>query len=408
MKKKSSRVPWLLTWLLSLFAASQLLAQKNGEEQAQQEELGGDFCGIRTLAFSPDSSLLAAGGNGAVVALWRVADGQLLRTFEVGQGGADLVRFSPDGELLAAAGGENGGIVKIWRVADGAPVAVLHPKGPSFVEMVFSPDSQLLALMPLKNAVKQGIELWRVSDGSLLWRKDSKGLSRGLVFSADGKALLSPYGSWPEVLAFWRVEDGALLRKWALPHRLGSLAISSNSLAISSDGAYLAVSMGHDEYLFLWRFADGKLFRSFASAEETRKSSRTLFLIAGVKGGGVTPNAGKGSAPTPSPTPRPEAEPALELPKAVAEQVDCPFDRFSFGDDGRLFFLGSKRVCWFSPPYGPMRQLRIPENGIAKAVAPNGLWLGVVVDEFEVEIRVLKLPDGSLVRVLYHCVPQGC
>jgi len=46
--------------------------------------------------------------------LWRVADGQLLRTLEGHSGPVNSVSFSPDGSWLAS--GSWDGTVKLWRV----------------------------------------------------------------------------------------------------------------------------------------------------------------------------------------------------------------------------------------------------------------------------------------------------
>ena len=60
-----------------------------------------------SLAFSPDATLLAVGGSNGLVGLWRVETGRPLRHFVHDLLGTAVraVAFSPDGQLLAAAGG---------------------------------------------------------------------------------------------------------------------------------------------------------------------------------------------------------------------------------------------------------------------------------------------------------------
>jgi len=55
-----------------------------------------------SLAFSPNSELLASSGSNTVK-LWKVEDGSLLQVFDGHQGVVNAVDFSPDGQVLATA-----------------------------------------------------------------------------------------------------------------------------------------------------------------------------------------------------------------------------------------------------------------------------------------------------------------
>jgi WD40 repeat protein len=69
---------------------------------------------IHALAFSPDSNLLATGGNDGAVKFRDVATGKERASFDWQIGAVSVVAFSPDG-MLAAAGGEQGRVV-VWDV----------------------------------------------------------------------------------------------------------------------------------------------------------------------------------------------------------------------------------------------------------------------------------------------------
>jgi len=125
-----------------------------------------------SVVFSPDGSLLAAGGNG-VVDVWSVSDGSLKRSF-LGDRWQRMasIAFSPDGELIAAGswGGRNlpeiGDVpimLRIWRVSD---AALLHSFS-AFSSIAFSPDGATL----LAGTSDGSIRFIRVDNGATIFEE---------------------------------------------------------------------------------------------------------------------------------------------------------------------------------------------------------------------------------------------
>jgi len=102
----------------------------------------GDESGVHDLAFSPDGSILATGGTVPTVRLWDVSSGEVVRTLRL-QDGLFCVVFSPDGTILASAGGSERAVV-LWDVESGEKLRSL-PHGDQLMAVAFSPDGTLLA-----------------------------------------------------------------------------------------------------------------------------------------------------------------------------------------------------------------------------------------------------------------------
>jgi WD40 repeat protein len=145
--------------------------------------------GINTLAFSPDGTKLASGaglrGSDTNLKIWSVPSGSLLlniptaQTYTVG-----FAAFSPDGQLVATAGGEYPyGPAQLWRVIDGSLVRTF-PEGAFTV--AFSPDAALAIVAGTNLAI------YNAANGSLLSHSSDNGsyYKRAVATTPDGKAFL--------------------------------------------------------------------------------------------------------------------------------------------------------------------------------------------------------------------------
>ena len=117
----------------------------------------------------------------------------------------------------SAVGGQGG--VQLFRVSDGTLIQALNGAS-STLSLAISPDDQFIAAG--SNATDQqgqctdcSIKTWRISDGALLQTIDGNNNSIiSVAFSPDQPLIMAGSGDrvYDGVVRFWRRSDGALVR----------------------------------------------------------------------------------------------------------------------------------------------------------------------------------------------------
>ena len=105
--------------------------------------LTGHTSDVMSVAFAPDSSMLASASADNTIRLWDPVSGESRRVLE---GHTDWVRsvaFSRDGRALAS--GSDDKTVRLWDPASGACAAVLEGHTGYVYSVAFSPDGRTLA-----------------------------------------------------------------------------------------------------------------------------------------------------------------------------------------------------------------------------------------------------------------------
>jgi len=276
------------------------------------------FTMSRSLDFSPDGSVLAAGFDDGTIHRWQVPSGQEITP--VLSGHSDRVysvAFSPDGNTLVSGGGDD--LVIFWNLQDGEPLyepftehkenvfavtfddsgtmmasasgdsdiilwELERDKLPSvhtdeIIGLAFSPDGTLLASSGRDNQ----IVFWDVAGGTMDGDpiETQVGISSPLVFSPDGKILVS----YCDGLCFYDVENREIAHN---PRSFSEMYDST--LAFSPDGTYLAAGDGGGN-IRLWNPESGgrvgkeqEVFGSEVFGLEFSSDSTEIYSVSAFEG----------------------------------------------------------------------------------------------------------------------------
>jgi len=249
---------------------------------------------IRSVAFSPDGTRIAAGGCFQDVRIWDTATGKQLHRLNGRAGWALAVAFAPDGKTLASTNWKDGtlslwdlntakerltlskhvkspevhhvayapngklvgsvgydGTVRLWDPATGKELQTLAGQTVAFYVVAFSPDSKRVA----SGASDGRVRLWEAATGKALHvSSQAAAMVTAVVFAGDGKKLY--YGSDDGAMREWEVETGKELRHWSTGHG------AARTLALSPDGRSLAVATS-EGLAQVWELATLKQRRQF-------------------------------------------------------------------------------------------------------------------------------------------------
>ena len=198
---------------------------------------------VVSLQFSSDGQYLAAGTDKQNSAkLWRVEGRELLHEFLGLDAGVDSLAFSPDSTTLAAAGHS----VRLWDVRTGRPVDYLrHEHGAEHNCLRFTPNGRTLAASTGSHC---GVRLWRLNEPANPITIRHDGILCGAV-SKNGDHFAT--GCDNGKITVWNTQTGESVRSLSHDRSLWALAFGRDEVTIASGGIF-------DGKVKLWNLNTGE------------------------------------------------------------------------------------------------------------------------------------------------------
>jgi WD40 repeat protein len=319
------------------------------------------------LAYSPDGNLLAAAGDDRLVVLYDTKTWKILHTLRGHTSRITALAFHPDGTLLASS---SAGEIKLWQVDTGEEKLSLAGGGEcmtnnGFINTYSQGRSLAFVLGGEQLAVRSAssIRLHRADSGELLREvKVGGGILTDIAASADGSRLAACSA------------EGATVRIWSLAEDRDPLTFNFNfpggvgaqpyTTAFHPAGKTIAVG-GIGRAVGIWDSETGNLLREFVSPHQWEggawahclafSSDGKMLVCGGHEPGG--PNGYVDRWETASGTARSTLWPGGYAVLAVA-----------FSPDGRQLAVP---VCWFGLNGVPDRiSVFDPDDG--RQIMPDG------------------------------------
>ena len=208
MKNRNYYILFLFAIFVFTLFSNVIQADEHSEKKAKL------LSPIWALEFSPDGKKLAV-GKYQWVELWDLETQQIIHEYEPHAGRVRCLKFSTDGKMLYAGGGQaaQSGEIRLWNVASEELVKTFEIHGDTIESIAISPDNAklLTASMDEFSAV---IDLEKLDEATPIdkqakWLTQHVGRVLSTLYHPNGDYFVT--GSEDKTLKVWNPEDYTVL-----------------------------------------------------------------------------------------------------------------------------------------------------------------------------------------------------
>jgi WD40 repeat protein len=245
----------------------------------------GASCGTRPLLRGRGTPIVIAPGGALALTtavdptnaseewlhLWDLNSGEQLDTLSLSPFSLEWASFSPDTRSVALT--DSGGRVRVWTLNTSKSHQIWAPAeeprtNPYPPAIAWSPDGKRLATCN----IDQSLRCWDTASGKLLWHTKRDSGSVVLLFSPDGRTLVSQENRKGFHVLASDATSGKQVDGWKTPPEDAVCM-----MGFSPEGRYLALRMG-DEGAALWEPTTGKTAFRVAAPVHRQGDGRTLLV----------------------------------------------------------------------------------------------------------------------------------
>ena len=209
---------------------------------------------VTALAWSPDGTSLASGGDDHTIRIWHAHTGTDIYTFHAQSGSVPAISWAPDSQRIATAsagpltsGGSpaSGNAVQVWRAATGTPIYSYRGHTSGITAIAWQPGGERVA----SSSTDYTVQIWDATTGQHpLVHRTSPWYAWTIAWSPDGKRIAS--GGPDATVQVWDASTGAAISVCR------GHTNSIEAVTWSPDGVLLA-SASDDRTVRIWDASSG-------------------------------------------------------------------------------------------------------------------------------------------------------
>ena len=205
------------------------------------------------LAMHPGGGIIAAGSSNQQIYQWDLPDGDQHEPVLIGPSPVTrALVYSPDGEIIATASGDNR--IRAFRLAGGQVIKTFEGHRAMIRSLAVHPDGRTLYSAGFDGSIR----FWRFPHGAeLKTLKPGPAEIFSMVIGANGTHLISAGAD-------------CLVRVWNLPEGTSARELTGHTKTIThlaaSQSSELVASAGRDNLIRVWNFSSGGLVRTITDA----------------------------------------------------------------------------------------------------------------------------------------------